>query len=66
VVRDHVDRVVRGLEVMSPRLEGFEDGEQFLVVGVVVELGTQEGTTVERTGWTSPSSVRKERMPAMA
>jgi hypothetical protein len=32
---------------MSPRLEGFKNGKQFLVVGVIVELGTRQGTTVE-------------------
>jgi len=29
------------LEIMSPDLESFEDGEQLLVVSVVVELGSR-------------------------
>jgi len=29
------------LEIMSPGLESFEDSEQFLIVGVVVELGAR-------------------------
>jgi hypothetical protein len=35
---------------MSPGLEIFEDGEQILIVSVVVELGTSYGATDERDG----------------
>ena len=38
VVSDHIDRRGRALEVMSPVLEGLEDGQQLLVMGVVVQL----------------------------
>jgi len=41
VVCDHVDPMVTRLEIISPGLESFEDGEQLLVVSVVVELGTR-------------------------
>ena len=38
VVSDHIDWRGRALEVMSPVLEGLEDGQQLLVMGVVVQL----------------------------
>ena len=38
VVGDHVDRRGRALEVMSPVLEGLEDGQQLLVMGIIVQL----------------------------
>ena len=41
MVRDHVDPMVTRLEIMSPGLESFEDGEQLLDVSVLVELGTR-------------------------
>ena len=38
VVSDHIDCRGRALEVMSPVLEGLEDGQQLLVMGVIVQL----------------------------
>ena len=38
VVGDHIDRRGGALDVMSPVLEGLEDGQQLLVVGIVVQL----------------------------
>jgi len=38
VVGDHVDQSGRALKVVSPVLEGLEDGQKLLVMGVIVEL----------------------------
>ena len=38
VIGDHIDRRGRALEVMLPVLEGLEDGQQLLVMGIVVQL----------------------------
>ena len=38
VVGDHIDRRGRALKVMSPVLEGLKDGQQLLVMGIVVQL----------------------------
>ena len=35
---------------MSPNLESFENGEQFLVVDIVVEFGGCEGAGMESNG----------------
>ena len=37
VVSDHIDRRGRALEVMSPVLESLEDGQQLLVMGIIVQ-----------------------------
>ena len=38
VVSDHIDQRGGALEVMPPVLEGLEDGQQFLVMGVIIQL----------------------------
>ena len=38
VVSDHIDWRGGALKVMSPVLEGLEDGQQLLVMGVIVQL----------------------------
>ena len=38
MVSDHVDQRGRALEVMLPVLEGLEDGQQLLVMGIIVQL----------------------------
>ncbi len=48
VVRDNVDRKGAALEVVTPNGEGIEDGEQLLVVRVVVEFRGTEGPGPER------------------
>ena len=40
MVGDSVDRVVRGLERMSPCFEGLEDYKRLLVMCIVIELGS--------------------------
>jgi hypothetical protein len=38
VVCDDINGFSRTLEVVLPRMEGFKDGEEFLVMGIVIEL----------------------------
>ena len=38
VVGDHIDQRGGALEVMSPVLEGLEDGQQLLVMGIIIQL----------------------------
>ena len=38
VVGDHIDRRGGALEVVAPVLEGLEDGQQLLVMGIIVQL----------------------------
>ena len=38
VVSDHVNRGSGALKIMSPVLEGLKDGQQLLVMGVIVQL----------------------------
>jgi hypothetical protein len=38
VVRDDINWFSRTLKVVSPGTESFKDGEEFLVMGVVIEL----------------------------
>ena len=44
---DTVDRVIRGLQLLSPGPEGLGYGQEFLAVGVVVEFCTRQGACVE-------------------
>jgi hypothetical protein len=47
VIGDHVNRWNRTLEVPTPGTEHFKDSKQFLVVGVVFQLGGREGPRME-------------------
>ena len=38
VVGDHINRGGRALKVMSPVLEGLKDGQQLLVMGIIIQL----------------------------
>ena len=38
VVSDHIDQRGGALKVVSPVLEGFEDGQELLVMGIIVQL----------------------------
>ena len=38
MVGDHIDQRGRAHEVMSPVLEGLEDGQQLLVMGIIIQL----------------------------
>jgi len=47
VVGDDIDRGGGAFEVMVPVLECLEDGKEFLIVGVVVQLRSSQGPGVE-------------------
>ena len=50
MISNNVDTVLGSLKVVMPDFEAFEDGEQLLVMGVIVALGVGEGTGVESNG----------------
>ena len=47
MVGDNVDAMLGTLEVMAPDFEAFEDGQEFLVMGIIIPLGVCEGTGME-------------------
>ena len=47
MVGDHVDCFGSAFEVVTPTLERFEDGQELLVVDIVIELRAGEGAGVE-------------------
>ena len=47
MVGDDVDGGGGAVQVVVPDPEGFEDGEEFLVVDIVVQFGWVEGPRVE-------------------
>ena len=50
VVGDHIDHRGRALEVMSPVLEGLEDGQQLLVMGIIVQLRGRQSPRIVSNG----------------
>ena len=50
VVSDDIYSVLGPFEVVSPNFEAFEDGEQLLVMGVIVAPGVSEGAGMEGNG----------------
>jgi hypothetical protein len=46
VVRDDINGFGRTLNVVSPGTEGFKDGEEFFVMGIIIELRSCECTGV--------------------
>ena len=48
VMGDDIDRVQRGLELVWPFLEGSEEGEERVGMGVVIKLCYNTSSTVER------------------
>ena len=50
VVRDHVDWSTGTFKEVSPDMEGFKDGKEFLVMSIVVEFRSTEGAGVEGHG----------------
>ena len=50
VVGDHIDHRGRALEVMSPVLEGLEDGQQLLVMGIIVQLRGRQSLRIVSNG----------------
>ena len=47
VICDDINQSWRTFEVMMPNFEGFEDGQEFLVVYIVVQLHRVESPGVE-------------------
>ena len=47
MIRDDLDRDFGAFQVVSPLMEGIKDGEEFFVVCVVVEFGTDKGPRVK-------------------
>ena len=47
MVGNHIHRSSAAFEVLAPMLEGLEDGQEFLVMGIVVEFRGIEGAGVE-------------------
>ena len=50
VVCHHINWSQRSFEVVVPYLKGFENGEQFFVMDMVVEFGGCKGVGVESNG----------------
>ena len=47
MVSENIDGKGRSLEVMTPNRECSKDSKQFLVVGVIVELGSRKGARMK-------------------
>ena len=47
VVHNHINGVVRGLQVVPPGLESLKNREEFLVMHVIIEFCTGQGVCVE-------------------
>ena len=47
VVHDHVDWSTGTFKEVSPDMEGFKDGKEFLIMSIVVEFRSTEGVGVE-------------------
>ena len=47
MIHNNVNRIDQTLQIVSPNLESFEDGKQFLVMCVVVQLCCSESVRVK-------------------
>ena len=47
MIHNNIDRIGRTFQIVSPNLESFEDGKQFLVMCVVVQLRHSESARVK-------------------
>jgi len=47
VVSDNINAVLRTFKVMAPNFEAFEDGQEFLVMCIVILLSVCEGLGME-------------------
>ena len=50
MVSENIDGKGRSLEVMTPNRECSKDSKQFLVVSVIVELGSRKGSRMKGYG----------------
>jgi len=47
MVSDDIDMVLRTFKVMASNLEAFKDGQEFLVMSIIIPLGVCEGMGME-------------------
>ena len=47
IIRNNIDGIGQTFQIVSPNLEGFKDGKQFLVMCVVVQLHHSESARVK-------------------
>ena len=47
MIHNNIDRIGRTFQIVSPNLESFEDGKQFLVMCVIVQLRHSESARVK-------------------
>ena len=47
IIRNNIDGIGQTFQIVSPNLEGFKDGKQFLVMCVIVQLCRSESTRVK-------------------
>ena len=47
IIRNNIDGIGQTFQIVSPNLEGFKDGKQFLVMCVIVQLHHSESTRVK-------------------
>jgi len=50
MVGNNINVMLGTFEVMAPNFETFEDGQEFLVMHIVIPLGVCEGTGMETYG----------------
>jgi len=50
MVGNDVDAMLGTFEVMAPDFEAFEDGQEFLIMRIVIPLGVCEGMGMETYG----------------
>jgi len=50
MVGDDIDAMLGTFEVMVPNFEAFKDGQEFLIMCIVITLGVHEGTGMETYG----------------
>lgn len=63
MIGDYVDRSARTLKVLSPDFKGFENSQEFFVMGVIVQFGRGKCAGVEsnRVNFTIRSNQREDR-----
>ena len=63
MVRDGVDRSLGALQVVTPRSEHLEDGEELLIVRVIVELRGSQSPRLKRNGTDFPVGAFRRQDP---
>jgi len=47
MIHNNIDRIGQTFQIVSPNLEGFKDGKQFLVMCVIIQLCCSKSTRVK-------------------